>query len=56
MLKDDESPLNQTTLKEGSKVLLMGSTTLDVIQVNVIPQSPSSSSSGNSTIFRFHVQ
>jgi len=49
MLKDDELPISQTQLKEGAKVMLVGSTVSDVIQVNTVASSTSSSSSSSSS-------
>jgi len=49
MLKDDELPLSQTQLKDGAKVMLVGSTVSDVIQVNTIATTSSSSSSSSSS-------
>jgi len=47
MLKDDELPISQTQLKEGAKVMLVGSTVSDVIQVNTLATTTSSSSSSS---------
>ena len=50
MLKDDQVAVKDTQLKDGGKIMLIGSTVSEVLQVNTTPSASSASSSSGSTL------